>query len=131
MFTILSSLFSIFQDKTSLILYIIIGALVTALTVFFFLYRSVTVRLEEKQIEASLWKSSAESAESTIDSLLANQKKLDEVTQKMNLAKLSIETNTKEIKGQFEALKVQNMTVRQWANEEIPQDVQNLLFNTK
>lgn len=129
MFTLFSSIFSLFQEKSSLILYIIIGALVTALLTFFFLYKSTTTKLEEKTVEATLWKESAITAESTIDSLLANQKKLDEVLQARELAKLAIETQTKEIKIQFESLKENNESVKSWSQEQIPQDVQNLLLN--
>lgn len=129
MFSILSSLFSLFQEKSTLILYIIIGALATALTVFFFLYKSTTTKLEEKTVEATLWKESAVTAENTIDSLLANQKKLDEVLQARELSKLAIESETKEIKIQFDRLKIENESVKSWSQEQIPQDVQNLLFN--
>lgn len=131
MFSIISSLFSLFQEKSNLILYIIIATLATALITFFFLYKSTTTKLEEKTVEATLWKESAQTAESTIDSLLANQKKLDEALQARELAKLAIESQTKETKIQFETLKENNEHVKSWSQEQIPQDVQNLLINAK
>lgn len=130
MFSIISSwVISLFQEKTLLILYIIIGTLATALITFFFLYKVTTTKLEEKTVEATLWKESAITAESTIDSLLANQKKLDEALQKRELSKLVIEAQTKEVKIQFETLRENNESVKSWSQEQIPQDVQNILMN--
>ncbi len=85
------------------------------------------VKLEKEKLEGAIWKDSAEASQISIDSLLAHQEAMDKSMLQVEETKKHLRNKTKGDKEKLEEAAAHDEQSKEWAKNEIPNNIQNIL----
>ena len=107
--------------------YILVICLSLCLAWLYLRNDALVSKLEKEKLEGAIWKESAEASQISIDSLLAHQEAMDKSMLQVEETKKHLRNKTKGDKEKLEEAAAHDEQSKEWAKNEIPNNIQNIL----
>ena len=107
--------------------YILVICLSLCLAWFYLRNETLEVKLEKEKLAGAVWQESANAGQITIDSLLTHQKAMNENMLELEQTKSILRDKTKEDKEKLVEYAAHDEQSKEWAKNEIPKNIQNIL----